>query len=46
MLSPHIPMKNPNNKNKKRKNSISNLIKSLIKTYIKYCQKLDFDAFP
>ena len=29
-----------------KKNSISNLIKSLIKIYIKYCQKLDFEAFP
>jgi len=27
-------------------NSISNLIKSLIKIHIKYCQKLDFEAFP
>ena len=25
---------------------ISILIKSLIKIYIKYCQKLDFEAFP
>jgi hypothetical protein len=33
----------PNNKNKK--DSISNLIKSLIKIYITYCQKLDFEAF-
>ena len=37
-------MKNPNNKRKK--NSISNLIKSLIKIYTKYCQQLDFEAFP
>jgi len=34
--APNIPMKNPNNKNKKL--YISNLIKSLIKIYIKYCQ--------
>ena len=42
-LSPNIPMKTLI---KKKKNSISNLIKSLLKIYIKYCQKLDFEAFP
>ena len=30
----------------KTKNLISNLNKSLIKIYIKYCQKLDLEAFP
>jgi len=31
---------------KNLKNSISSLIKSLIKIYKRYCQQLDFEAFP
>ena len=40
-LSPKFPMKTL----KIEKNSISNLIKSLLNIYIEYCQKLDFEAF-
>lgn len=29
-----------------KKNSISNVLKSLIKIYIKFWQKMDFEAFP
>jgi hypothetical protein len=37
-------MKNPNIKDEKI--LILNLIKSLTKIYVTYCQKLDFEAFP
>ena len=43
-LFPNIPMNTLYNK--KMKTKLDFVIKSLIKIYLKYCQKLDFEAFP
>ena len=45
-LNPQTPEWNGNPCYAFGKNMVSSVIKSLIKTYITYCQKLDFEAFP